>query len=229
MRKDMPMNASHFRQAIAFMLCLCMQTALPQPSADNWPAPETKQTLDRRVHQGYESWERPLPTHVKAQYAGGMGFLSFGAGWDYGRKCRWETDILIGFLPKAYSNRTHTIYTLKQNYIPWSISCCDRFAIEPLTCGVYLNLISGEDYWVWEPDRYPDAKYYWFTSRLRTFFYIGQRFTYYLKSETLLRNITLFYEFSVNDLDMVSAFGNRSLGISDIACFSVGIKFQLFR
>lgn len=49
------MNASHFRQAIAFMLCLCMQTALPQPSADNWPAPETKQTLDRRVHQGYES------------------------------------------------------------------------------------------------------------------------------------------------------------------------------
>ena len=107
-----------------------------------------------------------------------MGFLSFGAGWDYGRKCRWETDILIGFLPKAYSNRTHTIYTLKQNYIPWSISCCDRFAIEPLTCGVYLNLISGEDYWVREPDRYPDAKYYWFTSRLRTFFYIGQRFTY---------------------------------------------------
>ena len=116
-------------------VCACRPLCRNHPPTTGRPRNETD-SRPPRVHQGYESWERPLPTHVKAQYAGGMGFLSFGAGWDYGRKCRWETDILIGFLPKAYSNRTHTIYTLKQNYIPWSISCCDRFAIEPLTCGV---------------------------------------------------------------------------------------------
>lgn len=227
------MNVSLFRRIVSFALCLCIQTSFSQEYANKnlggGISDSPKRTLDRRVHQGYEGWKRPLPTHVKAQYAGGMGFMSFGTGWDYGRKCRWETDFMIGLLPRTYSNRAHTIFTLKQNYIPWSIACGDRFAIEPLACGIYLNLISGEDYWVRKPDRYPNAQYYWFTSRLRTFFYIGQRFTYYLKNDSLLRNITLFYEFSANDLDIISSLGNSTLDFSDIAYFSIGIKFQLFR
>lgn len=160
--------------------------------------------LDFREHRGYEGWERGIPTHVKAQYAGGMGFMSFGCGWDYGKKCRWETDVLVGFLPGAYSDRTHTTFTLRQNYIPWSIRCCERFAIEPFTTGVYLNLITGEDYWVRESDKYPGDSYYGFTSRLRTHLYVGQRFTYYLKNDSLLRHITLYYELSANDLDIVA-------------------------
>lgn len=185
--------------------------------------------LDFREHRGYEGWERGIPTHVKAQYAGGMGFMSFGCGWDYGKKCRWETDVLVGFLPKAYSDRTHTTLTIKQNYIPWSIRCCERFAIEPFTTGVYLNLITGEDYWVRESDKYPGDSYYGFTSRLRTHFYVGQRFTYYLKNDSLLRHITLYYELSANDLDIVAKCGNKSLDLSEIVYFSVGIKFQLLR
>ena len=185
--------------------------------------------LDRREHHSYKGWERTIPTHAKAQYAGGMGFISVGWGWDYGRKCRWETDVMIGFLPKAYSDKFHTTFTLKQNYIPWSIRCCDRLAIEPLSCGIYFNFISGEDFWVREPDRYPGDKYYNFTSRLRTYCYAGQRLTYYLKGNSLLRNITLYYELSANDLDIAAKFGNRSISFSDIFYFSFGVKFQLFR
>jgi len=184
--------------------------------------------LDWREHRGHEGWERMIPTHVKAQYAGGTGFLSFGCGWDYGRKCRWETDVMIGILPQAYSDSTHATLTLKQNYIPWSIRCCSRFAVEPLACGLYLSFITGEDYWVREPDRYPNG-YYRFTSRLRTYLYVGQRLTYYPKSAGLLRNITLYYELGANDLDIISKCGNKSLDLAEIVYFSMGIKFQLFR
>lgn len=114
-----------------------------------------RRPLDSREHRGYTSWKRLLPTHVKAQYAGGMGFLSVGYGWDYGRKCRWETDLMFGVLPKSCSDRTHLTFTLKQNYIPWSIRCRDWLSVEPFSCGAYLNLISGEDFWIREPDRYP--------------------------------------------------------------------------
>lgn len=169
-----------------------------------------------------------LPTHVKAQYAGGMGFLSVGYGWDYGRKCRWETDMLIGVLPKAYSDNTHMTFTLKQNYIPWSIRCCDRLALEPFSCGIYMNFISGENFWIKGPDRYPEARYYNFTSRLRLNLFVGQRLTCYFRKNALLRNITLYYELSANDLDIVAKCGNRSLALSDIVYFSAGIKFQLF-
>lgn len=222
----------HFSCLAGFVLCLVAPVARAQelsvvPLAQipiNIHGP-----LDRREHQEYDGWKRILPTHVKAQYAGGMGFMSFGAGWDYGRKCRWETDLLVGFLPKTYSDEFHLTFTIKQNYIPWSIRCYDRLAIEPFTCGIYLNVISGQDYWVREPDRYPGDSYYGFTSRVRTHVYVGQRLTYYLKNNCLLRNITLYYELSANDLDIIAKCGNKSLKLSEIVYFSVGIKFQLFR
>lgn len=227
------MNGWNFRRLfILLAVCLWLQPVVAQEPSfiplANIQLGKNKR-LDFREHRGYEGWERGIPTHAKAQYAGGMGFMSLGCGWDYGRKCRWETDVMIGVLPKAYSDRTHMTFTLRQNYIPWSIRCYDRFAIEPFTCGIYFNFITGDDYWVREPDRYPGDKYYNFTSRLRTYLYVGQRFTYYLKNDCLLRSITLYYEFSANDLDIIAKCGNSSLGLSDIVYFSVGIKFQLFR
>lgn len=193
-------------------------------------AAKSSHRLDFREHRSYTGWSRLTPTHLKAQYAGGMGFMSFGFGWDYGRKCRWETDVLLGFLPQAYSDEFHITCTLKQNYIPWSIRCCDRFAIEPVSCGIYLNWISGEDYWmIREPDRYPERRYYGFSTKLRVHAFIGQRFTYYPKHKSLLHHITLFYELSANELDIIAKCGNRSLSFSDIVNFSVGIKFQLMR
>ena len=162
------MNGWHIKPVVGLLAgLLSLLPAAGRSPGSSW-------RLDFREHRGYEGWERAIPTHIKAQYAGGMGFLSFGCGWDYGKKCRWETDVLVGFLPKAYSDRTHTTLTIKQNYIPWSIRCCERFAIEPFTAGIYFNWITGEDYWVREPDRYPGDRYYGFTSRMRTHLYIGQ-------------------------------------------------------
>ena len=230
------MNGWHFRRIVCMAagVFLFLSPVAAQSTEPNFVPManiqlDISKRLDFREHRGYEGWERVIPTHVKVQYAGGMGFMSAGCGWDYGRKCRWETDIFAGFLPKAYSDRTHMTFTLKQNYIPWSIRCCDRFAIEPFSCGIYLNLITGEDYWVREPDRYPGDRYYGFTSRLRTHIYVGQRFTYSLKSDGLLRNITLYYELSANDLDIIAKCGNKSLDLSEIVYFSIGVKFQLLR
>jgi len=185
--------------------------------------------LDMREHAGYDGWERLIPTHAKLQYAGGMGVLSIGAGWDYGRKCRWETDVMAGFLPRAYADRFHLTLTLRQNYIPWSIRCGSRFAFEPFACGVYLNFISGERFWVVEPARYPGEGYYGFTSRLRIHLCAGQRFTFNFNTDAALRAMTLYYELSANDLNIVAKFGNRSLHLSDIVFFSAGVKLQIFK
>ena len=35
-----------------------------------------------------------------------MGLLSFGTGWDYGKRNQWETDILLGFIPKYSAKKT---------------------------------------------------------------------------------------------------------------------------
>lgn len=186
--------------------------------------------LDRRGHVGYRGWERLIPTHAKVQYAGGMGVMSFGAGWDYGRRCRWETDVMVGFLPRAYADKFHMTFTLRQNYIPWSIRCGGgRFSVEPFACGAYLNFISGERFWMREPARYPGEGYYGFTSRLRIHLYVGQRFTVNFNPDSAVRAMTLYYELSANDLNIVSKFGNKSMSLSDIVFFSAGVKLQIFK
>ena len=58
------MNGWNFRRLIVLLAgCLWL---LPAAAQEPSFVP-----VARREHRGYEGWERLLPTHVKAQYAGG--------------------------------------------------------------------------------------------------------------------------------------------------------------
>ena len=184
---------------------------------------------DRRVHHYRRRWQALIPTHTKMQFAGGMGLLSFGTGWDYGRRNQWETDVFIGFLPKYDSKRAKATFTLKQNYIPWSLQIKQsRFSVEPLTCGMYLNTVFGEEFWVREPSRYPRG-YYGFSSKVRIHAFLGQRLTVDIDPQHrfLARSLTFYYELSTCDLYLISAITNRYLRPRDYLCLSFGLKLQL--
>lgn len=222
------MSTSIFRFRAA-AVAVALLAALPCTASER---PGTSgRRLDCREHRGYGGWERVIPTHVKAQYAGGMGVMSVGCGWDYGRRGCWETDVMVGLLPRCYTTRAaHATFTLRQSYIPWSIRCCDRFAIEPFTCGAYLSVISGEEYWLHEPAKYPGpGSYYGFPTRLFAYLCVGQRVTLVTPDAGMLRNVTLYYELGVHHFDIVAKATNRSLSLTDIVHFSVGLKFQLYK
>lgn len=183
---------------------------------------------DRRVHRYRKHWEALIPTHTKIQFAGNMGLLSFGTGWDYGKHNQWETDIFLGILPKYESDRTKLTLTLKQNYLPWSLDLGRQFSVEPLSCGMYLNTVFGNEFWVSEPERYPKG-YYGFSSKVRIHVFLGQRITYDIdpKRRFTAKAITFFYELSTCDLYIVSAFTNKYLKPKDYLSLSFGIKLQL--
>lgn len=204
--------------------------AAPAPSANDEvlvAVPPRPHRLDRRLHRGRAGWERIIPTHLKLQFAGGMGMLSGGIGWDYGKLCRWETDLYLGYLPRTHAERDMVTLTLKQNYIPWSIACGRRFAVEPFYCGVYLNTIFGPQFWVKEPDRYPHG-YYTFSTKIRSHVFVGQRFVWYVNGKGWVKNLTAYYEVSTCDLYLISALKNRYLDASDIISLSFGLKMQIF-
>lgn len=183
---------------------------------------------DRRVHRYRKHWESLIPTHTKLQFAGNMGLISLGTGWDYGKRNQWETDIFFGILPKYQSDRTKITMTLKQNYLPWSIGLGKDFSVEPLACGMYFNTVFGEDFWTNEPDRYPKG-YYGFSSRVRIHVFLGQRLTYDIPPRLRLgaRAVTFFYEISTCDLYVVSAFTNKYLKPRDYLSLSFGLKMQM--
>ena len=213
---------------------MCILPAFLSPAVhvcagDTIPAPAVQtRRWDKRVHLKYKRWERLKPTQASLQYAGGMGMFAIGAGWDYGKRCQWETDFLWGFLPKKYAGeKTRLTFTVKQNYIPWSISFDPRWTLEPFYCGLYVTTITGDEFWKREPGKYPN-KYYNFSTKLRPYIFIGQRFGFN-PSHNLLRNISAYYEVSTCELYLVSKATNRTLRMKDILRFSFGIKVHLFR
>mgnify|MGYP001516117140 FL=1 len=156
-----------------------------------------------------------------------MGLLSFGTGWDYGKHNQWETDILLGFIPKYSSKKAKVTMTLKQNYMPWSINIGKGFSTEPLTCGLYVNTVFGDQFWVNEPERYPKG-YYGFSNKVRFHVFMGQRLTYDIDPQRrfLAKSVTFFYEISTCDLYVISAVNNSYLRPRDYLSLSFGLKFQ---
>lgn len=187
-----------------------------------------EQTRHERTVEHYKSsWDKLIPRYSKLQFAGSMGFLSAGIGWDYGRAKHWETDVLIGFVPAFKHDDTKITFTVKQNYMPWKINFSERFMFEPLACGLYINMIFSDNFWARAPIKYPNNKYYSFSTRIRTNVFLGERITFNLNPQKRInQSITLFYELSTNDLYIISAVSNHYIKLKDILGLSFGVKVQ---
>ena len=220
------MNWSTFKYALCAGLMLLLFSPGSFAQQDSIVKPNK---YDKRIHRYRGHWEKLIPTHTKVQFAGNMGLLSFGTGWDYGKKNQWETDVFLGFIPKYDSKRTKVTMTLKQNYMSWSLNLGRGFSTEPLTCGIYFNTVFGNEFWVHEPDRYPKG-YYGFSSKIRSHIFLGQRLTYDIDPQRryTAKSITFFYELSTCDLYLISAATNSYLRPRDYLSLSFGLKLQLF-
>lgn len=185
---------------------------------------------EKRMKKYHERWNSLIPRYTKLQYAGSMGFISLGLGWDYGKNKQWETDFMIGYVPRYTTSSDKLTFTLKQNFIPWKLDVGKKnknFMFEPLACGIYINTMFGHNFWSKEPDR-DSSGYYSFATKLRFNFYLGQRITYKLKQNRRLlgKSVTFFYEFSSNDIYIAQAATNSYLKPKDYIHLSLGLKFQ---
>lgn len=183
---------------------------------------------DKRVNRYRKHWGRLIPTNIKLQYAGNMGFMSLGFGWDACKRNQLETDLLFGYLPKFDSDHAKMTMTLKETYLPWSISFNDTWAVEPLQTGMYINTIFSDEFWGKQPSRYPE-NYYTFSTKIRLHIFLGQRLTINIDNDhrVFIRSLSLFYEFSTYDLMLISRITNDYLKFSDYISLSFGLKFQL--
>lgn len=179
-------------------------------------------------------WQTLLPDYTVVQYAGNIGKYSVGAGWDYCNK-HWDTELLAGWVPKFYSGHNHYTLTLKQTYTPWNLTLPFQLnedanlRIQPFTIGLYANAIfGGNDFWTREPHSVYGGDYYRFSTRLRFAITLGQRLHYSFPRswQKVGKGIDFYYEFSMNDLSIVSAIPNKSLGIEEILSLGVGARWH---
>ena len=175
-----------------------------------------------------ENKSKLIPNQSKLQYAGSMGLISIGFGWSYGKNNNWETDFMLGYVPKYSTDKAKMCITIKENYIPWKKQLKNSaFFLEPLTSSIYINTVSGEEFWSQEPDKYPNP-YYRVSTKIRFNISAGQRMTYKIPAskKTHVKFISVFYEISSSDLYIYSAFKDSHLKLTQFLHLSFGIGFR---
>lgn len=194
------------------------------------PVAGEEETRYYKSTQRYTSnFAKLIPNQTVLQYAGSIGLFSVGLGWHYGRAHRWETDLLVGFVPRYASQSAKATFTVKERFIPWKIPVGRWWTVEPLTAGLFFNTIFGEDFWAREPSKYPKS-YYGFSTKIRTNVFLGQRFCYLipLKKRLTHKSVAFYYELSTCDLYVISAVTNRRVRPRDILSLCFGLTLDIF-
>ena len=75
---------------------------------------------ERRMKRYSSVWQSLQPSQFIMQNAGNMGLLSFGLGWNYGKRNQWETHLLFGWIPKYKGHSVRMTMTLKETFSPWN-------------------------------------------------------------------------------------------------------------
>lgn len=173
-------------------------------------------------------WAKLLPDQATLQYAGSIGLLSIGPGWHYGRNDHWETDLLFGFLPRYQADHAKFTFTVKERYVPWHCRLSSCYVLQPLTAGFFFNTISSDDFWRKQPDKYP-SNYYWFSTRIRTNIFLGQRIRYDIPSayRRLHSSVSAYYEISTCDLYVLSKIHNREYPWRYVFSLAFGLKWEM--
>lgn len=183
---------------------------------------------DKNRQRLMKRWKRLIPTQASLQYAGSIGLISAGWGWHYGKGQHWETDMLIGVVPRYHTEKFHTTFTIKQRYVPWHCMVSHRWTIEPLTAGVFFNTISGDDFWRSLPDKYP-KHYYGFSTKMRANIFLGQRLRYNIPRSKRLAHqaVSFYYELSSCDLYIVSKATNKEYPWQETLSLALGLRWEM--
>lgn len=172
-------------------------------------------------------WMSMLPNIGVMQYAGNIGFMSAGFGWDYGKDNRWETHLLFGFLPHFTFDDDAMTVTIRQQLLPWQCRISDQFSVTPACFGASLNAVMNNEFWFTEPI---NNNYYRFSSKVRLHLGMGSRLNFYVPDEKKRRltRISFYYEVSTYDLAVISYFRTSHTRLSELLSVGIGLNVSLY-
>ena len=166
------------------------------------------------------------PDHIKVQYAGGLGFISVGAGYNT-KNQKLEGDLYYGYLPKSIGGVSIHSLSGKVTWIPIHSVSIKKYQVEPLMTGLIVNYSFGKQYFSFDPPNYP-YRYYSFPTAIHSALFLGSRIGYNFPAQSYVKRISLYYEILSFDREIISFVSNtKSLKITDIVTLALGVKINI--
>ncbi len=163
-------------------------------------------------------FQKITPHHVKGQYAGSIGFVSAGFGYEFNRK-KLQADFMYGHVPEKYADSPIHSITGKLTWLPLSLQTSNNIRFNIITAGVLVNYTFGNQYFLFAPGKYP-KNYYGFPTALHMGVFAG--------GAVSRGNLGLYYELGVTDRELANYIQNPgSIAFSDILNIGVGLRIEL--
>jgi len=158
-----------------------------------------------------------IPHYAKLQYAGSIGFLSVGVGYETKNK-KFQGDVMYGYVPKTLGGITIHSFTGKLTWIPVTYTR-HSIRINFITAGILVNYVLGHQYFSFSPENYP-FDYYDFPTALHAGLFAGGAIS--------KGKLGVYYELGTTDAEFISFLGNtRSVNFTDILHIGAGIRISL--
>lgn len=154
-----------------------------------------------------EPKDRPfyLPSNAKLQFAGNIGLLSLGPGWRFAGE-HLDLDLLVGWAPPMDGPESIWTTSLKLTYWPWDLDLGKQWRLRPLSVGALGTFTFGDEYFVTQPDRYPND-YYRFSTAVRFGAFVGASVGRELDLQPIDR-ADLYLEIGTTDAEALVVFKN---------------------
>lgn len=164
------------------------------------------------------------PDFFAIQYAGSIGYLSAGGGYD-AFKSRGRASLHFGSVPKNQGGPLNII-TGKLFYEPWHIRLSENAEINPADFGLMISYHTGDDFKMNVPDYFKSGNYYWWHTSLRVHLALETSVSINFDPSRFFKKFTGYVEFNTNDLYVVSILKNAStLKPHDLIKVGVGTRF----
>lgn len=112
---------------------------------------------DRSNTDIYKSRKWYSPDYFKLQYAGNIGFLSIGLGYNWWRE-KAQSTFIYGYVPEHKGNTTIHTFSIKNDFKLYSFYINDKYNVQPIL-GFSVSLEPGQNSYMRVPDRFPDDYY----------------------------------------------------------------------
>ncbi|WP_379092638.1 hypothetical protein [Pedobacter sp. UC225_65] len=177
-----------------------------------------------QLHAQSSFFSRLKPDQVSLQYAGSIGFISAGAGYQLGPKEKTFLSLHVGYIPESLGGEM-TIVAVKFEYKPFAIKIKDKIIIHPINPTIFPSYTLGQNFdFKFEKPQYRKGYYFW-SSALRLHLAFGSEIKLLTNKTSKIKALSLYAEANTNDLYMISWFKNRALTpFHDIFKMGYGVR-----
>ncbi|MEZ7875871.1 MAG: hypothetical protein QMB86_02620 [Polaribacter sp.] len=165
-----------------------------------------------------------VPDYVKIQFAGNIGLISVGIGYDFFDSI-WLSELLYGFVPASVSEAKQIHLITSKNTFPILTRAIGKnLTISPIV-GFTATLETGNNSFLKIPDVFPGG--YYITNAIHFTLFTGASFHKEFTNSTIFKGADLYFEVGTIDTYLWYAITAKEIGVNDIFSSSVGINLYI--